>query len=73
MRASNHIPVAKICARIENINEVWFYDAAGRQTSVTGGGGTTTYAFNAAGNLTQSTDPLGYVTTNAYDSLPNRP
>jgi len=26
MRASNHIPVAKICARIENINEVWLYD-----------------------------------------------
>ena len=29
MRASNHIPVAKICARIENINEVWLYDTLG--------------------------------------------
>jgi len=41
MRASNHIPVAKICARIENINEVWFYNAVGQVTSNTNANGYT--------------------------------
>ena len=47
MRASNHIPVAKICARIENINEVWFYDSANRLTNIT-------HSYNGGANTLQS-------------------
>src|SRR6516164_11390276 len=70
MRASNHIPVAKICARIENINEVWFYNTKGDLTTFTNALlHTWSYAYNAAGLVTQSTDPLGNLVTYQYDSL----
>src|SRR6516164_5865852 len=75
MRASNHIPVAKICARIENINEVWFYDADGRttktQVSYPGSGLATvtlSYAYDAYGNRTYMSDSLSANFSYAYNA-----
>ena len=58
------------------------YDKAGRLISVTSPNGnvpgaspaayTTTYGYDADGDLTKAVDPTGAVTTTAYDSL-NRP
>src|SRR6516162_2135507 len=69
MRASNHIPVPKICARIENINEVWFYDAAGNMTSSTDyAGHQMTYSYNGVGLRTGETWVGGsYAATFTYD------
>ncbi|WP_432095280.1 DUF6531 domain-containing protein [Streptomyces sp. bgisy100] len=58
------------------------YDKAGRLVSITSPNGnasgadpakyTTTYAYDAASNLTKAVDPTGAVTSTAYDDL-NRP
>src|SRR6516164_9080599 len=70
MRASNHIPVAKICARIENINEVWLYNAVGQVTSSTNANGyTASYGYDAAGNMTSSTDYAGHQMTYSYNGV----
>ena len=45
-------------------------EPAGLLASTTApGGGATSYAYNAAGDVTQVTDPLGMVTTYTYDNL----
>src|SRR6516164_7333977 len=70
MRASNHIPVAKICARIENINEVYAYNAVGQVTSSTNANGyTASYGYDAAGNMTSSTDYAGHQMTYSYNGV----
>jgi YD repeat-containing protein len=45
------------------------YDALGRQVSETRGDATTSVALDGAGNVVQTTDPLGRVTTMTYDAL----
>ncbi|QOV41466.1 RHS repeat protein [Streptomyces ferrugineus] len=61
--------------------ESWTYDGDGRKATAVDPRGnatgadparyTTTYAYDAAGNLTSVTDPLGGVTTTAYDAVGN--
>ena len=51
---------------------VFLYDSLGRETAVTEAFGTpdaitTTFGYDANGNQTSTTDPLGHVTTFQYD------
>src|SRR6516165_2745523 len=70
MRASNHIPVAKICARIENINEVWLYNADNLITNYTGPEGSLTFTYNHNGQLTGVSGARNETYT--YDANGNR-
>jgi RHS repeat-associated protein len=47
------------------------FDAQGNRTSVTSSAGTTSYSYNAAGQLLQRTDPTGATTGYAYDQRGN--
>ncbi len=47
---------------------VFAYDPAGRLATETTNGATTGYSYDAAGNLTSTTDPQGVVTSRTYDA-----